>query len=369
MIDREERLAYLTVAMVPGIGPARLAALRSALGSFRAALAAPVPVLRSVPTMTRAAATAVHRASPALAEGILEQLRVMGGVLLTPDDEHHPTALTQLPEPPPLLFALGRLELLERIAVAVVGSRQPTTYGRDAARLVARSAVGARLVVVSGMARGLDAVAHQAALDAGGGSIGVLGNGLGVVYPAANRALYERMSRAGLLLTEHPPGERPNAGSFPVRNRIIAALARVTVVVEAAMDSGALQTADHALGLGREVMAVPGQITSSTSTGTNRLLRDGATHWLEPDDLLGLIPEIAPEVRTAFRNATAPEVVAARLRDELRRLYQRLDGNPRSADELAHQLSAPPASVLALLSELEIDGVAERRAGGYVRLS
>ncbi len=159
------------------------------------------------------------------------------------------------------------------------------------ARALAWGAASAGLAVVSGMARGLDAVAHTAALDSGGATIGVLGNGLGVIYPTANRVLYQRVAANGLLLTEFPPGERPTAGSFPRRNRLISGLARVTVVVEAAEGSGALITAGTALDQGREVMAVPGNITSPSSVGANRLIRDGAEPLLSSDDLLAHYPE------------------------------------------------------------------------------
>ena len=223
----------------------------------------------------------------------------MGGRVLLFDDPEYPPSLRVIPDAPPVLFVQGGLSLLDPPAVAIVGSRDHTAYGGEVGRKLAWGAASAGLVVVSGMARGLDAVAHSAALDAGGGTIGVMGNGLGVVYPAANRRLYSRVERRGLLLTEFPPGERPSAGSFPRRNRLISGLARVTVVVEAARGSGALITAGTALDQGREVMAVPGNITSPTSTGANELIRDGATPLLTIEDLLRHYPEaVQPAVGT-----------------------------------------------------------------------
>jgi DNA processing protein len=363
----EERAAYLTLALTPGIGWARLAALRDRFGSWSAALAAPLQALAATRPMSPAVATAVRAADPAAAPRTEARARALGATLLTPHDPAFPRLLTVIPDPPPVLFALGRVELLGRPTVAVVGTRRPTAYGREVTRRVARSAGSAGLVVASGMARGLDAVAHEAALDAGGGSIGVLGNGLGVIYPAANRALYDRMSREGLLLTEYPPGERPHAGSFPERNRLIAALARVTVVIEADHDSGALITANRALEQGRDVMAVPGQVTARTSAGTNRLIRDGAGVWLEADDLVSLYPEVPAEVRAAVRAADSPERIAHRFRSELRRAFGALDGTPRTPDQLARALGVPACEVLGLLSELEIEGAAEARGGGFVR--
>lgn len=363
----DERRCYLALALTPGIGWARLDALARRFGCWKAALEAPLPVLRGVPGLSAAAATAIANASTAAADQVELAVRAAGATTLTPLDPGFPPPLRAIPDPPPVLFALGRLELLGLPAVAVVGSRHPTRYGEQAARAVAGAAAAAGVVVVSGMARGLDAVAHHAALDRGGGSIGVLGNGFGVIYPAANRALYHRMAAEGLLLTEHPPGERPHAGSFPARNRLIAGLARVTVVVEAAAQSGALATASRALDQGREVMAVPGPVTSPTSVGTNLLIRDGAGVWLEPDDLLGHYPEIPPHVRAALRASDPVDRVATRLRQDLGRVYRSLGGEPRTPDQLAAELALAPSEVLAFLSELEIDGVVESTEGGFVR--
>ena len=258
-----------------------------------------------MPGISGPCASAIKATPLSAGRRLVEDAERLGARILIPDDAGFPPLLRTIAEPPPVLFALGNLALLERPALAVVGSRDHTGYGETVARSVAAQAARAGIVVVSGMARGLDAVAHTAALDAGGATVGVLGNGLGVIYPAANRRLYERVAANGLLLTEFPPGERPHAGSFPRRNRLISGLARVTLVVEAAVGSGALITAGAALDQGREVLAVPGPITSAVSAGTNRLIRDGATPYLEPVDLFthypehGFVPEEAPEPATA----------------------------------------------------------------------
>jgi DNA processing protein len=221
---------------------------------------------------------------------------------------------------------------------------------------------------VSGMARGLDAVAHGAALDCGGATIGVLGNGHGVVYPAANRALYERVSQHGLLLSEFPPGDKPHAGSFPRRNRLISGLARVTLVVEAAATSGALITAGSALDQGREVMAVPGNVTSPVSVGTNRLIRDGAAPLLEPADLLQHFPELAgpPPVVSLVTTAgirPLPETLTL----EERELALLCNAEPVHPDQLARKSRRPVGEILGLLSGLEIAGVIEQGPGRIFR--
>src|SRR5690606_31002094 len=220
----------------------------------------------------------------------------------------------------------------------------------------------AGLAVVSGMARGLDAVAHAAALEASGATIGVLGNGLGVIYPAANRALYTRVRDSGLLLTEFPPGERPGVGSFPRRNRLISGLARVTVVVEAAEGSGTLITVGAALDQGREVMVVPGNITSRTSVGTNRLLRDGATPLLEAADLLEQYPELAGAGRAGGRATSGPALTG-----DAATIYALLEEGPLGLDEVVRRTTLPAPQVRAVVTGLELAGPVERRGGGIGR--
>ncbi len=277
MIPPIHRPAYVALALTPGIGAARLATLLRVFETPDGALQAPFAFLCTLPGISRAAATAIRSARADAGARVLEAIDRLGARCLLPGDPDFPAAFGTIPDPPILLFAQGRLDLLARPAVAIVGSRDHSSYGAEVAALIAGRAAAAGVVVVSGMARGLDAVAHAAALDAKGGTIGVLGNGLGVIYPAANRHLYERVCAAGVLLTEFPPGERPRVGSFPRRNRLISGLGRVTVVIEAAAGSGTLITVEAALDQGREVMAVPGAITSPTSVGTNRLIRDGAS--------------------------------------------------------------------------------------------
>lgn len=349
--------AYVSLALVPGIGPARLAMLLRAFGSAGAALQARVGELRTIPGISPAAATAIGEADREAGRRVLDRMRALGGVVLAPDDEAFPRRLTEIPDPPPLLFAAGAVELLASPGVAVVGSRDHTAYGERVCRALAGACAAAGLTVVSGMARGLDAVAHVAALDVGGGTVGVLGNGLGVVYPAANRALYDRMVGSGCLVTEHPPGERPNAGSFPRRNRIISGLCRATVVVEARAGSGALITADCALAQGREVLAVPGPITSPLSAGTNRLIQLGAKPVLEPRDVLeeyGVDP-------------TGPRLsIPADLSEAERKLVALLDGGERDADQLARTFPGPASELLAALTGLEIRGLVRRTASGAV---
>lgn len=362
-----ERLAYLALVQVPGLGPTRLQTLLDVFDSPLGAHSAPFAFLSTLPGMSSACATAIKQTPLSAGHRLVEAAERVGARILVPDDADFPATLRTIPDPPPLVFALGDLGLLERPALAVVGSRDHTAYGEAVARTVAAQAARAGIVVVSGMARGLDAVAHTAALDAGGTTIGVLGNGIGVIYPAANRALYEQVAARGLLLSEFAPGERPHAGSFPRRNRLISGLARATLVVEAAVGSGALITAGTALDQGRDVLAVPGPITSAVSSGCNRLIRDGAAPYLEPVDLFAHYPEIefVPEeaVETAAGVRPLPETLTA---DE-RRLAELLGAEPVHLDSLAGRAGKPVGVLLALLCGLELQGIVEQRPGRLFR--
>ncbi len=360
----EERAAYVALALVPGIGHARLRRLLAAFDTALGAISAPFAFLRTVPDISLAAATAIAATTVAAGHCALGDADRLGGRALLPDEPEFPEALHNIPDPPALLFVQGDLSLLRRPLVAIVGSREPSAYGVTACRMVAETAVRAGIGVVSGMARGLDAVAHTAALDAGGPTVGVLGNGLGVVYPAANRALYARVAAEGLLLTEHPPGERPHAGSFPRRNRLVSGLARASIVVEAAESSGALITVSAALEQGRDVLALPGPITSPTSAGTNRLLRDGAAPYLEPDDLLRLYPEAKLAPHGTPGNGTP---LPAGLGEDVCAVAALVGADGTHVDDVARRAGRPVGQVLASLLTLELAGVVAQAPGAIFR--
>ena len=257
-----------------------------------------------------------------------------------------PALLRAIHDPPPGLFARGGadLELLARPAVAVVGARACSGYGASVARMLGRELAAAGLVVVSGLARGVDAEAHRGALDAGGVTVAVLGCGIDRDYPAAHAGLAARIAATGLVVAEYAPGVEPAPWRFPARNRIIAGLCAATVVVEARERSGALITADLALEEGREVFAVPGEIGSALSAGTNALLKLGASPLLAAADVLdvyGLAPRVDP------------------VDDEL------LAHLPATADELARATGRSAADVARALTELELAGHVTTRDGVY----
>ncbi len=361
---RDELAAYLALAQVPGIGAARLrtlvTAFESAAGVFRAAHGA----IAALPEFTPAAASAIRGTSAAAGRTILETLDRLGAAVLIPGDPGFPPLLAEIPDPPALLYVWGDVRLLCQPAAAMVGSRNHTAYGAEAARLLATGVAARGAVVVSGMARGIDAVAHAAALDAGGRSVGVLGNGFGVVYPAANRTLYERMVASGCLVTELPPGERPRAHTFPRRNRLISGLAGVTVVIEAAANSGAIITADAALEQGRAVLAVPGPITSPTSQGCNKLIQQGAKPALCPGDVLeelGLPFQDSPGHRPGVNPPARP--APPDLSPLQRTLWEALAAEAKHVDLLVAGAGVEAGEVLSALTELELRGLVRQEPG------
>ena len=265
----------------------------------------------------------------------------------------YPPLLRELHDAPPGLFlrGAGENELLVRPSVAIVGARACSSYGAQVARLLGRELGAAGLVVVSGLARGVDSEAHRGALESGGVTVAVLGCGVDRDYPAAHAQLASRICEAGLVLSEYAPGVEPAPWRFPARNRIIAGLAAATVIVEARERSGALITADFALEAGREVFAVPGEITSSLSAGTNALIRLGATPLTSTGDVLDALGIAAPDVPAPEVGENATVVLGA------------LADRPAGADELARTTGLDAAAVATALAELELAGAVAEADG------
>jgi DNA processing protein len=285
----------------------------------------------------------------------LRRLEQLGIRWLARTDSRFPHGLGAIFDPPPGLFLRGAapVELLGAPSVAVVGARSCSAYGAQVARMLGRELAAAGLVVVSGMARGIDGEAHRGALEAGGATVAVLGCGVDRDYPAAHADLARRIRERGLVVSEYAPGVEPAPWRFPARNRVIAGLAAVTVVVEARERSGALITADLALEEGREVFAVPGEITSFLSDGTNRLLALGAAPLTRVDDVLR---SFGIERR---------DDAAADIGDAARQVLARLRDAPLGADELARVTDFDAGALAAALSELEVAGLVAEAAGVY----
>lgn len=282
----EELLHWLAFRLTPGLGPKKAAELLARFGSpmavFRAS-AAELEMAGLSGTVARSLASGCAFEDAAEQH---ERLRRTGAQVVTLGGDGYPSLLAEIFDPPVMLFALGRLELLDRVGVAVVGSRRATQYGMAVAERLGAELSGAGVAVVSGMARGIDTAAHLGALGAGGGTIAVFGCGLDVIYPAENRKLAERLAREGLLLSEFPFGAPAHPQNFPVRNRTVSGLCEGVVVVEGEQYSGSMITARLALDQNREVFAVPGNITARMSYAPNLLIKQGATLVQGVSDIL-----------------------------------------------------------------------------------
>ena len=345
------------------VTPQRLWPALRAHGSLESLLSSGEEELSAILGSRDRAREVLRASDDAEAERWAARVEQTGIRLVTAFDPEYPKALSEIADPPFLFFALGRLERLRLPAVAIVGSRDASRYGRDAAVRLARDLSAAGVAIVSGFARGVDAAAHEAALDGPGGTIAVLGCGLDVDYPREHARLKQRLAAEGLLVSEHAPGEEPRPQNFPVRNRIIAGLSAGVVVVEASRRSGSLITARLALDSGRDVFAVPGSIFSATSEGSHALLKDGAILCRGAEDVLA---ELFPSVGAGEgpRGAANPAAVGE-LSSEARRMLEALSRDEAlSAEELALMLDLPAATVLAGLFELEAAGLAAGDEGG-----
>jgi len=279
--------------------------------------------------------------------------------LLLLEDADYPVALRDLIDPPPFLFAYGDLTMLARPAVAIVVTRRATPYGERVTDALAGALAAAGACVVSGMARGIDGVAHKAALARGGATAAVLGTGVDVAYPVGHRALHRAIANQGVVLSEFPCGAKPEAGWFPRRNRIIAALARLTIVVEAGERSGASITAGYATDLGRDVGAVPGPVDSPQSVRANQLIQDGAHAILTPRDALQLMKLDDPTARRA--------VVTSSLTGDERAVWLALEDGATALELVPERSTLPPNRALAAVTALELAGLIETLATGELR--
>jgi len=365
-MDPAERAAWLRLTLTPEVGPRTARMLLAAYGLPQAIFAAGrASLLRHVPEALAAVLAAPAAADIAAAVRAAERWLEIepANALLTLADGDYPPLLLATVDPPPVLFAVGRRELLQRPALAVVGSRSATRQGAANAESFARHLARAGLTIVSGLALGIDAAAHRgalAALDDGAdaSTVAVLGTGVDVVYPASNRALHEAIRGRGLLLSEFALGTPGIAHNFPRRNRIIAGLARGVLVVEAALRSGSLITARLAAEAGREVLALPGSIHSPTARGCHRLIKDGAKLVESAQDIL---EELRIEAAVGERRAPRPPAHDA--------LLAALGFDPVDLDTLAARTGRDAGSLMAELLELELAQDVERLPGNrYQRL-
>jgi DNA processing protein len=357
----------LTLSLVPGIGPRLTAALLERFGSAGAALRAGVAELSAIPYITPRLAESLTQAlarSDATAE--LERMERQGVRLIALGTPEYPPSLANIPDPPHLLYARGTLTPADANAVALVGSRGCTDYGRRVAARLSAGLVRAGVTVVSGLARGIDGAAHRAALEAGGRTLAVLAGGLSRIYPPEHTDLARQIEASGAVLTEASMDQEPLAGLFPVRNRIISGLSKIVVLVEAAQKSGALITASHAGDQGRTVMAVPGPVESASSGGCHELIRKGAVLCRSVEDILeelhGVSAMAVAEKQAASAAPPAPSGPPPGLDDTQRRIWEMLT-EACHLDQLVQRLGLAVPQVSGALMMMEMRKVVRRLPG------
>jgi DNA processing protein len=346
---------YLGFNLVPGMGPARVARLLAHCGSPRAAWEADAFALAAAGVEARAASALQSARERIDLDAELERAARAGVTPLCIEDPRYPSYLRQIPGAPPLIYLRGNLLPADDWAVAVVGTRALSPYGREVAYRISGDLARAGVTIVSGLALGVDSVAHTAALDAGGRTLAVLGSGVDRPYPERNRKLAERILEQGALISDFPIGTFPVAANFPPRNRLISGLSRGILVVEAGERSGALITVDFALEQGREVLAIPGSIFSRQSVGPNRLLRDGAALITSAEDVLAALDMTSATVQREARVELPADPVEAEL-------LALLGYEPIHIDELGRAASLPPPLVAATLVMLELKGLIRQPA-------
>ena len=368
-MSEDDRIDRLRLVRSRRVGAVTYHRLMAEHGSARAALEA-------LPGIARAAGVEGYEVCPlGVVQAEMKQGRALGARLLLHGEADYPQALLDIPDAPPVLWGLGDLSLLNRSAVGMVGARNASSLGVRMARRLGGGLSEAGFTVISGLARGIDAAAHEAALDGPGKTVAVMAGGIDVIYPPENAALAAALDAAGCRISEHPPGLQPQARHFPLRNRIVAGLSRAVVVVEAAAKSGSLITARAALDYGREVMAVPGHPFDARASGCNMLIRDGAVLVRGAEDVLEALsaPGLAPPLLDRPLDPVPPlpgPVARQRPLKEIALLHSmildRLGPSPLAEDQLLRDLNLRPADLAPELLMLELDGRISRQPGGLL---
>ena len=361
--DRFDRLRLIRSRRVGAVTFHRLLAEHGSAGA----------ALKALPGIARAAGVEDYEICPlGVAQAEWKQGRALSARLLTHGEPDYPAALLDLPDAPPVLWALGDIDLLNRPAIGMVGARNASSLGTRMARRLGLGLSEARFTVVSGLARGIDTTAHEAALEGQGRTIAVMAGGIDVIYPPENAALAAAIDAAGCRVSEHPPGLEPQARHFPLRNRIVAGLSRAVIVVEAAAKSGSLITAWAALDYGRDVMAVPGHPFDARASGCNMLIRDGALLARGPQDVLealGAPCDIRPEPEMCLAPLPGPTSPQRPLKEVAllhSMILNRLGPSPLAEDQLMRDLNVTSAQLSPELLTLELEGRIARQPGGLL---
>ncbi len=356
MPQADSRACLIALSHIKGIGPVRLRLLKSHFSDFAEAWNAHPSELLAAGLDQKSIFAIVEARKATQPVDELERFAAMSIDVLTWDDAAYPSLLRQITDPPPVLYIKGRLTDADAWAVSLVGTRRASIYGREVAEMLAGELARNHITIVSGMARGIDAYAHQAAIKAGGRTLAVLGCGVDIVYPPEHRKLAQDIIEHGAIVSDYPPGTEPEAMNFPPRNRIISGLSMGVVVVEADERSGALITSDFALEQGREVFAVPGNILNHSSRGTNKLIQQGAKLVMNTASIL---EELNLSMVSSFieAQAVAPE------NDLERSLMAQLSHEPVQTDDLVNRVNLPTEVVTGTLALMELKGMVRQASG------
>ena len=377
----DERRALIALSLVSGIGPGRLRALLAAFESPTAVMNAPSSALTRVDGIGRQTAQAIRAFDDyATVDDQLDRAAQLDAQLVTPWSSTFPDRLRQIYDPPALLWMRGALHPADERAIAIVGTRRCTDYGRAQAHHFAAELVRRGFTIISGLAYGIDAAAHRGALDAGGRTLAVLGSGVGRIYPTKHTKLARRIAQQGAVLSEYALDAPPDASNFPERNRIVSGMTLGTIVIESHEKGGALITARMAVEHNREVFAIPGNLGKDSSVGTNHLIQRGhAKLVMTVDDVLEELPVRArPPDLDSDADAAEEGASAARsprpdpaetLDGNARVLYEALSDTPIHIDELCNQTDLAPSVALTTLLELEFSGLVRQLAGKQFRRS
>jgi DNA processing protein len=361
-------LSWLALALTPGLASRLSARVLKRFGSPDGVFRASLGDLESCHLPAPVAQAIVNKEAFKRAEKELAGVRKIAGCgLLNWTEPEYPQTLLQIYDPPVLLYVRGDAQVLNLPSLSIVGTRKPTLYGTHMAQRLGRDLAARGLVIVSGMARGIDAIGHQGAMDAHGRAIGVLGTGIDVCYPKENKKLYEKVLERGAIISEFPLRTHPAPENFPVRNRIVAGMPLGVVVVEGAQYSGSLITARLAMEFGREVFGVPGNATQPVSFAPNQLIKQGAKLVTCAEDV---IEELPTPVRAALVKAEQPEaeqrnlLAAAELNGSMKKLYEMLSAEePVHIDDIVERSGLNSSEVLATLFDLEMKGIVRQTPG------
>jgi DNA processing protein len=352
----DPRNYWIGFSLIKGVGAVRMKTLEDYFGSLERAWNAPLSDLMVTGLSEKICQRIIQLRKDLDLELYVQRIQSAGINFLLKDDENYPRYLKEIDQPPPVLFYKGEITLEDEWAVAIVGTRKVTHYGRQIAEEFSRVLADHNITIISGLARGIDGIAHKTTLEAGGRTIAVLGSGVDRIYPAEHKTLAEQITKSGAVISDYAPGTAPEASNFPPRNRIISGLAKATIVIEAGQTSGALITADFAASQGRNVYAVPGSIYNVQSKGTNKLIQKGAKPLLDIREVLEDIQVELIQERKSLRKEYPIDLFEEKI-------LRFLSEEPLHVDEIMNLSEMSISDVSSNLAMMELKGLIKQVGG------